>query len=50
MICLGDVIEHKLCLRSRHLKEPPITVQVLGVCSALAVTAKLKPAFVMYQF
>ncbi len=25
----------------------PITVQVLGVCSALAVTAKLKPAFVM---
>lgn len=25
----------------------PITIQVLGVCSALAVTAKLKPAFVM---
>ena len=25
----------------------PITVQVLGVCSALAVTAKLEPAFVM---
>ncbi|HUX54145.1 MAG TPA: NADH:ubiquinone reductase (Na(+)-transporting) subunit D [Williamwhitmania sp.] len=25
----------------------PITVQVLGVCSALAVTAKMKPAFVM---
>lgn len=25
----------------------PITVQVLGICSALAVTAKLKPAFVM---
>lgn len=34
------------------LKEPlnmsnPITVQVLGICSALAVTAKLKPAIVM---
>lgn len=34
------------------LKEPlnmsnPITVQVLGICSALAVTAKLKPAVVM---
>ncbi len=25
----------------------PITVQVLGICSALAVTAKLQPAFVM---
>lgn len=25
----------------------PITVQVLGICSALAVTVKLKPAFVM---
>lgn len=36
----------------RLLKEPlgasnPITVQVLGICSALAVTAKLKPAIVM---
>lgn len=25
----------------------PITIQVLGICSALAVTAKLKPAIVM---
>jgi Na+-transporting NADH:ubiquinone oxidoreductase subunit D len=25
----------------------PITIQVLGICSALAVTAKLKPAFVL---
>ena len=36
----------------RLLTEPlndsnPITVQVLGICSALAVTVKLKPAFVM---
>lgn len=28
-------------------EENPITVQVLGICSALAVTAKLEPAFVM---
>ena len=36
----------------RLIKEPlninnPITVQVLGICSALAVTAKLMPAVVM---
>jgi Na+-transporting NADH:ubiquinone oxidoreductase subunit D len=28
-------------------KKYPITVQVLGICSALAVTAKLEPALVM---
>ncbi|MBE9491545.1 MAG: NADH:ubiquinone reductase (Na(+)-transporting) subunit D [Bacteroidetes bacterium] len=28
-------------------RDNPITVQVLGICSALAVTAKLEPAFVM---
>lgn len=28
-------------------KENPVVVQILGICSALAVTAKLKPAFVM---
>ena len=28
-------------------KDNPITVQVLGICSALAVTAKLEPAVVM---
>ena len=27
--------------------ENPITVQVLGICSALAITVKLKPAIVM---
>lgn len=40
---------------SRNLKlltnplslENPITIQVLGICSALAVTVKMKPAFVM---
>ena len=29
------------------LKDNPITIQVLGICSALAVTAKLEPAIVM---
>ncbi len=28
-------------------KENPVVVQILGICSALAVTAKMKPAFVM---
>jgi Na+-transporting NADH:ubiquinone oxidoreductase subunit D len=28
-------------------KNNPITVQVLGICSALAITVKLEPAFVM---
>ena len=28
-------------------KNTPVTVQVLGICSALAVTAKLEPAIVM---
>lgn len=28
-------------------KDNPVVVQILGICSALAVTAKLKPAFVM---
>ncbi len=28
-------------------KDNPVVVQILGICSALAVTAQLKPAFVM---
>ncbi|PVX52624.1 Na+-transporting NADH:ubiquinone oxidoreductase subunit D [Balneicella halophila] len=28
-------------------RQNPITLQVLGICSALAVTSKVKPAFVM---
>jgi len=47
--------EHEPLLSPKNLKlirEPlndsnPITVQVLGICSALAVTVKLKPALVM---
>lgn len=36
-----------LLLTSPFGKNNPVTVQILGICSALAVTAKLKPAFVM---
>ena len=49
------MIEKEPLLSKKNLKlvkDPlnennPITVQVLGICSALAVTVKLKPAFVM---
>lgn len=34
-------------LRAPFNKENPITVQVLGICSALAVTVQIKPAIVM---
>lgn len=34
-------------LREPMNKSNPITVQVLGICSALAVTVKLEPSFVM---
>lgn len=34
-------------LREALNKNNPITVQVLGICSALAVTVKLKPSIVM---
>jgi len=34
-------------LRNPFNMENPITVQVLGICSALAVTVQLKPAIVM---
>ncbi len=45
--------EPMFSLKNRRLitdplgKNNPITIQVLGICSALAVTAKIKPAFVM---
>lgn len=43
---LFSLKNRKLLINPLH-KENPITIQVLGICSALAVTAKLKPAFVM---
>ncbi|MFO7755338.1 MAG: NADH:ubiquinone reductase (Na(+)-transporting) subunit D [Bacteroidales bacterium] len=52
---MSDKKEREPLFSSKNLKllrEPlgpnnPITVQVLGICSALAVTAKLKPSVVM---
>lgn len=47
------VREPMFSVRNRKLltaplnKDNPITVQVLGICSALAVTVKMEPAFVM---
>jgi len=51
----AEIREHEALFSSKNiklLKNPlnlsnPITVQVLGICSALAVTAKLEPAIVM---
>ena len=39
--------KNKESLVTPLLKENPVTVQVLGICSALAVTSKLEPAIVM---
>ena len=43
---LFSLKNRKLLINPLH-KDNPITTQVLGICSALAVTAKVKPAFVM---
>ena len=43
---LFSIKNRKLLINPLH-KDNPITVQVLGICSALAVTAKVKPAFVL---
>ena len=40
-------VKNRKLLTNPLNRENPITVQVLGICSALAVTAKLKPSFVM---
>ena len=39
--------KNKEALNTPLFKENPVTVQVLGICSALAVTSKLAPAIVM---
>ena len=39
--------KNKEALNTPLCKENPVTVQVLGICSALAVTSKLEPAIVM---
>ena len=47
MADLGDMKEMKRVLVGPLIANNPITLQVLGVCSALAVTTKLETAFVM---
>lgn len=39
--------KHRRLITNPLNVDNPITIQVLGICSALAVTAKLKPAFVL---
>jgi len=39
--------KNKTTLLSPLTKNNPITVQILGICSALAVTTKLEPAIIM---
>lgn len=39
--------KNKKFFKSPFNEQNPITIQVLGICSALAVTSQIKPAFVM---
>ena len=39
--------KHKALILDPLLDKNPITVQVLGICSALAITAQLKPSIIM---
>lgn len=44
---MSDKISNKSVLFNPFSKDNPVIVQVLGICSVLAVTAKLEPAIVM---
>lgn len=44
---MADKINYKEILFNPFSKNNPVVVQVLGICSALAVTAQLEPAIVM---
>ncbi|MTD40906.1 NADH:ubiquinone reductase (Na(+)-transporting) subunit D [Erwinia sp. CPCC 100877] len=44
---MSDMKEIKRVLVSPLVENNPITLQILGICSALAVTTKLETAFVM---
>lgn len=44
---MGLSKKNKEALVTPLFKDNPVTVQVLGICSALAVTSKLEPAIVM---
>ena len=44
---MADKVNLKEVLFNPFSKNNPVIVQVLGICSVLAVTAKLEPAIVM---
>ncbi|MDE5749964.1 MAG: NADH:ubiquinone reductase (Na(+)-transporting) subunit D [Duncaniella sp.] len=44
---MADKIKNSSVLLNPLSKDNPVVVQVLGICSVLAVTAKLEPAIVM---
>lgn len=44
---MAEKIKNKDIFFNHFSKDNPVVVQVLGICSALAVTAKLEPALVM---
>ncbi len=44
---MAEKINNKSVLLNPFSKNNPVVVQVLGICSVLAVTAKLEPAIVM---
>lgn len=44
---MAEKVSYKDVLFNPFSKDNPVIVQVLGICSALAVTAKLEPAIVM---
>ncbi|MDE6283051.1 MAG: NADH:ubiquinone reductase (Na(+)-transporting) subunit D [Muribaculaceae bacterium] len=44
---MADKISNKQVFFNPFSKDNPVIVQVLGICSCLAVTAKLEPALVM---
>ncbi len=44
---MAEKISNKSVLFNPFSKDNPVIVQVLGICSVLAVTAKLEPAIVM---
>jgi len=44
---MAEKINNKSVLLNPFSKDNPVIVQILGICSVLAVTAKLEPAIVM---
>ena len=44
---MADKINNREVLFNPLSKNNPVVVQILGICSVLAVTAKLEPAIVM---